>query len=374
MQPGLGGYAKVAANFNIVTQLHLAPLGHGGPNGVYALVSSRQMKRYGLQKSDYGHLAIAQRAWAAHNPYAVYRAPMTMEDYRAVGRRPFVALRLRAGGRGCAGHRRRPPRSLSARPRGRARACAPRKLQLRQPGGGRVADRHRHLRWRAVARRRRTSCGYRCRLDLRRLSDHGARATQRSRHDPGQRSCALRAPRHRRATVSPQYLGWDALRRPAGRPRWRTEWNLGSGAAIAAPRRRAPSRGRKARGDDRIWHDDVSLWGHRRRCRVGAGGMNRGVAIWRCVKCRTGFFPQRLLCSRCHGDTFEEDRVYQAVVEEISTIRHMLGQTDWQPRRIASVRTSDGQRITVGLTDESEPGTVIELFEENAAPFGAAKK
>jgi len=52
----------------------------------------------------------------------------------------------------------------------------------------------------------------------------------------------------------------------------------------------------------------------------------------------------------------------------------MLGQTDWQPRRIASVRTSDGQQITVGLTDESESGTVIELFEENAAPFGAAKK
>src|SRR5262249_27451468 len=72
---GLGGYAKVAANFNIVTQLHLAPLGHGGPNGVYALVTSRQMKTYGLQKSDYGHLAIAQRTWAANNPYAVYRAP-----------------------------------------------------------------------------------------------------------------------------------------------------------------------------------------------------------------------------------------------------------------------------------------------------------
>src|SRR5437763_480388 len=32
---GFGGYAKMAANFNIVTQLHLAPLGHGGPNGVY---------------------------------------------------------------------------------------------------------------------------------------------------------------------------------------------------------------------------------------------------------------------------------------------------------------------------------------------------
>src|SRR5690349_21824400 len=78
---GLAGYAKVAANFNTVTQKHLAPLGHGGPNGVYALVASRQMKKYGLQKSDYGHVAIAQRAWAAKNPYAVYRAPMSMDEY-----------------------------------------------------------------------------------------------------------------------------------------------------------------------------------------------------------------------------------------------------------------------------------------------------
>jgi acetyl-CoA acetyltransferase len=85
---GLGGYAKVAANFNIVTQLHLAPLGHGGPNGVYALVTSRQMKKFGLEKSDYGHVAVAQRTWAAGNPFAVYRTPMTMQDYLAA---PMVA-------------------------------------------------------------------------------------------------------------------------------------------------------------------------------------------------------------------------------------------------------------------------------------------
>jgi acetyl-CoA acetyltransferase len=85
---GLAGYAKVAANFNTVTQKYLAPLGHGGPNGVYALVASRQMKRYRLEKSDYGHIAIAQREWAAKNPYAVYRAPMTMDEYLAA---PMVA-------------------------------------------------------------------------------------------------------------------------------------------------------------------------------------------------------------------------------------------------------------------------------------------
>src|SRR5262245_58940649 len=85
---GLAGYAKVAANFNTVTQKHLAPLGHGGPNGVYALVASRQMNKYGLQKSDYGHIAVAQRQWAAKNPFAVYRTPMTMAEYLAA---PMVA-------------------------------------------------------------------------------------------------------------------------------------------------------------------------------------------------------------------------------------------------------------------------------------------
>ena len=85
---GLAGYAKVAANFNTVTQKHLAPLGHGGPNGVYALVANRQMKKYGLQKSDYGHIAVAQREWAAKNPFAVYRTPLTMDEYLAA---PMVA-------------------------------------------------------------------------------------------------------------------------------------------------------------------------------------------------------------------------------------------------------------------------------------------
>lgn len=85
---GLAGYGKIASNYNIATRDHLAPLGHGGPNGVYALVTARQMHRYGLEKSDYGCLAVAQRAWAAGNPNAVYRAPLTMDEYLAA---PMVA-------------------------------------------------------------------------------------------------------------------------------------------------------------------------------------------------------------------------------------------------------------------------------------------
>src|SRR3978361_904684 len=85
---GLAGYAKVAANYNTATQKYLSPLGHGGPNGVYGLVASRQIKKYGLEKIDYGHIAIAQREWAAKNPHAVYRAPLTMDEYLAA---PLVA-------------------------------------------------------------------------------------------------------------------------------------------------------------------------------------------------------------------------------------------------------------------------------------------
>jgi uncharacterized OB-fold protein len=101
--------------------------------------------------------------------------------------------------------------------------------------------------------------------------------------------------------------------------------------------------------------------------------VTEGVTIWRCAKCRTGFFPEPLLCPCCHSPQFTTDTAREGVIEEISVIRHMLGQENWQPRRIASVRTSDGQLMTVGLRDESGPGARVELFQEGEAPFGRAK-
>jgi uncharacterized OB-fold protein len=101
--------------------------------------------------------------------------------------------------------------------------------------------------------------------------------------------------------------------------------------------------------------------------------MSKGVGIWRCRSCGTAVFPQRLLCPHCHGREFDEDRVYEGMVEEISIIRHMIGQADWKPRRIANVRTTGGPSITVGLRDESGSGAVVELFEEEKAPVGQAK-
>ena len=98
--------------------------------------------------------------------------------------------------------------------------------------------------------------------------------------------------------------------------------------------------------------------------------MSAGVGIWRCRGCGTTVFPERLLCPHCHGAAFDAERVTEGVVEEVSVIRHMIGQADWQPRRIANVRTNSGPSITVGLRDESEPGTVVQLFQEEGAPYG----
>jgi uncharacterized OB-fold protein len=104
-----------------------------------------------------------------------------------------------------------------------------------------------------------------------------------------------------------------------------------------------------------------------------SGATSPGVGIWRCKRCGARLFPQRLLCSRCHGAEFELERAHEGVIEEISVIRHMLGQENWQPRRIASVRVKDGPLMTVGLVDDAPVGATIDLFEEGTAPFGRRK-
>jgi uncharacterized protein len=101
--------------------------------------------------------------------------------------------------------------------------------------------------------------------------------------------------------------------------------------------------------------------------------MSAGVTIWRCTVCGRRCFPEPLLCPACHGHEFATDSVSDGVVEEVSVIRHMLGQENWQPRRIASVRAAGGVLMTVGLRDESGPGMHVMLFQEDEAPFGRAK-
>jgi acetyl-CoA acetyltransferase len=54
-----------------------------GANPMYALAARRHMERYGTTSEQLGHIAVAQRAWAALNPAAQMRDPITLADHQA---------------------------------------------------------------------------------------------------------------------------------------------------------------------------------------------------------------------------------------------------------------------------------------------------
>jgi acetyl-CoA acetyltransferase len=54
-----------------------------GANHMYALAARRHMETYGTTNAQLGAIAVAQRQWAAMNPLAQLREPMTLDDYFA---------------------------------------------------------------------------------------------------------------------------------------------------------------------------------------------------------------------------------------------------------------------------------------------------
>ena len=85
---GPGDFARLADTFNSAARDHLVPLPLGGPNALFALLTRRHMSVHGLEREAYGKVVIAQREWAARNPGAVYRTPLTMDEYLSA---PLVA-------------------------------------------------------------------------------------------------------------------------------------------------------------------------------------------------------------------------------------------------------------------------------------------
>jgi acetyl-CoA acetyltransferase len=76
-------FQQLVDEYNRATVEHLAPLPFGGPNSLFAMLTQRHARTNGLERADYGALVIAQRRWAAANPGAVYRSPLTLADYLA---------------------------------------------------------------------------------------------------------------------------------------------------------------------------------------------------------------------------------------------------------------------------------------------------
>jgi acetyl-CoA acetyltransferase len=59
------------------------PYGVFGPTTTFTIPALRYMKEYGLTHEQLAYVAVAQRRWAAKNPRAAYRDPVTVEDVLA---------------------------------------------------------------------------------------------------------------------------------------------------------------------------------------------------------------------------------------------------------------------------------------------------
>jgi uncharacterized OB-fold protein len=96
-----------------------------------------------------------------------------------------------------------------------------------------------------------------------------------------------------------------------------------------------------------------------------------GLSVSECANCGTHYFPRRLVCRRCGTDAWIDKRIYEAVIEESTTVLHVVG-GDGKPRYLATVCTQEGPRIIVGLEAPSPDGTRVALLEKNGAPLARA--
>jgi acetyl-CoA acetyltransferase len=60
-----------------------APYGTAGPTTAFTIPVLRYMKECGLTHEQLAYVAVAQRTWAARNPRAMFRDPITVEDVLA---------------------------------------------------------------------------------------------------------------------------------------------------------------------------------------------------------------------------------------------------------------------------------------------------
>ena len=71
------------ANFSQFARDAVYPYGAGGPNASFAFLTAYYMQKHGARREDFGKLCVAQRANALRFPLALFKKPLSMEEYLA---------------------------------------------------------------------------------------------------------------------------------------------------------------------------------------------------------------------------------------------------------------------------------------------------
>jgi acetyl-CoA acetyltransferase len=60
---------------------YMGPWGYGAANGVFAMHTRLYQQRFGVTREDFGRLVVAQRHNALLNPNALFKVPLTLQQY-----------------------------------------------------------------------------------------------------------------------------------------------------------------------------------------------------------------------------------------------------------------------------------------------------
>ncbi|HJT60880.1 MAG TPA: thiolase family protein [Burkholderiales bacterium] len=71
------------ANFSQFARDAVYPYGAGGPNASFAFLTSYYMQKHGATREDFGKLCVAQRANALKFPLALFKKPLSLDEYLA---------------------------------------------------------------------------------------------------------------------------------------------------------------------------------------------------------------------------------------------------------------------------------------------------
>jgi acetyl-CoA acetyltransferase len=69
------------ANFSQFARDAVYPYGAGGPNASFAFLTAYYMRMHGARAEDFGKLCVAQRANALKYPQALFRKPLSLDEY-----------------------------------------------------------------------------------------------------------------------------------------------------------------------------------------------------------------------------------------------------------------------------------------------------
>ena len=67
--------------FNRALRNYGAPTGFGGANGLFGIIQRKHMDTYGTRRDQLGRIAVGQRESATLNPNALFRTPLSLEEY-----------------------------------------------------------------------------------------------------------------------------------------------------------------------------------------------------------------------------------------------------------------------------------------------------